>query len=194
MTHYNDKTELAEEYINDQKKIFDMVEAQKKFRNQSFGLEIRRLWSEQTKFMFSQNTTFDRMLQEINMKVLEDDDRFYYEQFWLLKHSFLSEPLVKLIMECQQYGIVDYLIRKNIRDPLKARDDKDPKVLTMFMLSAGFIVWLGTVLVACIAFFGEILHHKLRKIVTDRREVKRLEMRKNKIKSRAKVYLTPHGI
>lgn len=161
--YYHVLKQEAQDFINDQKIMFWLIDAQEKFRNQTFALEIRRLWSTKNKFMFSENVTLDRFLQEINMKVIDDDERSYYEQYPLIKHSFISEPLERLIMETQQHGIVDYLIRKNIREPLKARDDSDPKVLSMFMLSAGFIVWLLTVLIASIVFLGEILHSKLSK-------------------------------
>lgn len=64
---------------------------------------------------------------------------------------------IKFIGELHQHGHIEHF--KNvakIRDPPKP-EDPGPQVLTMYILSAGFIVWLASISTAFIAFAGEHL-------------------------------------
>lgn len=142
--------------------MFDYLEKQYFYRNMSFGVRVRRFWSMKSKFMFSENRKMDRQLQEMNMRVLDDDWITNSEGFELFENSFLWEPMEKLILECHQHGIIEYLIKKNIAEPLKAQLDSNPKILTLYILSAGFTIWLASISIACLVFLAEIIYNTLR--------------------------------
>lgn len=71
--------------------------------------------------------------------------------------SYLYKSIEKLIQECHQHGIMEYFKSRTFKSSLVGRIDivSEPKVLTMYMLSAGFYVWLVTVVIACFIFIME---------------------------------------
>lgn len=73
-----------------------------------------------------------------------------------LARGYLSELLEKFILEAHQHGILVFLQRKvSLLYDFKYQLDSKTEILTIYMLSAGFSIWLGTVLIACIVFVGE---------------------------------------
>jgi hypothetical protein len=84
---------------------------------------------------------------------------------WLSKKSnFFINTLNKFLMEAEQHGFTQYFQDSKFKDLPPTSKNLKPKVLTMQMLSAGFIVWLGSVVVACFVFVIELLiAHKSRK-------------------------------
>lgn len=88
-------------------------------------------------------------------KVLDDDYRLYFYSWYVEAHLF--ESFQKFILELHQHGIIKYLDRKYF-SIATTPDEEKPKQLTLFMLSAGFYIWLITVVVALIAFIGEIIY------------------------------------
>jgi hypothetical protein len=63
--------------------------------------------------------------------------------------------------------------------PKPPPDDSDPKVLTMYMLSAGFTLWACTVVLACFIFVYEhIVKH-----ISDKIEKKREDFYKANIEN-----------
>jgi hypothetical protein len=86
---------------------------------------------------------------------------------WLSpKTNFFIDTLNKLLMESEQHGITQHFIDSqfiNI-EPKLLREISEPQVLTMQMLSAGFIIWFASVVVACIVFVIEhIIAYSTRK-------------------------------
>jgi hypothetical protein len=81
---------------------------------------------------------------------------FSYPLSWLTnKCDYLTETFDKFLLEVEQSGFKQYyedaqFIQLNIWTP-----DQKPKILTMQMLSAGFIVWLVSVGIACVVFIIE---------------------------------------
>lgn len=72
--------------------------------------------------------------------------------------GYFNEILNKFILEAHQHGILVYLKRRAYRfGDINDQVESEPKVLSMFMLSAGFYVWLATVALACIVFIGELI-------------------------------------
>lgn len=65
-------------------------------------------------------------------------------------HGVFTEKLDKLILECHQYGLV---IEQQELPSMKSSDE--PKVLTMRMLEAGFVLWICSICVACVVFICE---------------------------------------
>lgn len=75
---------------------------------------------------------------------------------WLMKRStFLIDSFNKFLMECEQHGFTDYLYKSQFIDVPPPSTKPDPQKLTMDILSAGFYVWLATVLAACVVFIIE---------------------------------------
>jgi hypothetical protein len=88
------------------------------------------------------------------MVLLEDDLRTHHEVFVVRTESFILDILNEFILQCHQHGFIDYFERKNFKQPLFKEEDPR-KVLTMYMLSAGFYIWLSSILVACVVFVAE---------------------------------------
>lgn len=80
--------------------------------------------------------------------------------------GYLNEILDKFIMECHQHGIIQRFRRYTNRfEEFKLNFDRETQVLSLFMLSAGFYVWLITVAIACIVFIGECAKYQIEKLI-----------------------------
>lgn len=91
----------------------------------------------------------------IPMRLLKDDF-ISLPNNWLVdfnNHVFV--PLEKFIQEAQQHGIIKHFENLMEHAQMPPDPEKEPNVLTMFMLSAGFLVWLVTVIFACVIFICE---------------------------------------
>lgn len=92
------------------------------------------------------------------MRHIDESFQSYLCGVTVRRHSFLSETLYMFILEYQQHG--HYAFAEKLRLPKvigKVEEEDKPKVLTMQMLSAGFIVWLISILVSVFAFVCEIV-------------------------------------
>lgn len=82
---------------------------------------------------------------------------------WLLlflpmrRGSLLYEPLYKFILEYYQHGLFAYSESKWMPTSLGTYNDDGPQVLTLQMLSAGFVVWLACVVISAVVFLLEII-------------------------------------
>jgi hypothetical protein len=75
---------------------------------------------------------------------------------WLSsKFNYLIETYDKFLLEAEQQGFTQYFYDSYFIDFRGLHSTEDPKVLTMKMLSAGFIAWLVSVAIACIVFIIE---------------------------------------
>lgn len=86
------------------------------------------------------------------------DEKFqtFSMSFQTFNRGFLHEILEKFILEAHQHGIMSCLHRQVYRfGRIEDQIESEPQVLSVFMLSAGFYIWLGTVLIACIVFIAE---------------------------------------
>lgn len=84
---------------------------------------------------------------------MKDDIETSFAPSYVVIYSVLYESFSKFILECHQHGITDYFEKRYKRYPRQIKDE--PKILTMYMLSAGFYVWLGSVAIAFLTFVGE---------------------------------------
>lgn len=100
--------------------------------------------------------------EQQNFFVIPEDFRWSFLSWHVLQNSFIYEPLEKFILNCHQHGIMTHLIDKLIPSQSKERKE-GPKVLTTFMLSAGFYIWLTSVLIAFIVFILEHVHFAIAK-------------------------------
>lgn len=106
-----------------------------------------------------------------NVKILEKmrmiDENFYWQSsYWILQsNSFLYELLNNFILETHQHGFIKRFESLNAYNKITIPKEKGPEILTIFMLSAGFYVWLATVLSAILTFIGELaVSHFITKI------------------------------
>lgn len=100
-------------------------------------------------------------------------ESFVWFQFYLelRHHSFLSESLSQFVLEYYQHGLLTYSEMKWYPPPLGADPEDEAQVLTMFMLSTGFIIWLITVAVCVLVFFIEIIVDRTRKMCKQMNEM-----------------------
>lgn len=128
-----------------------MIENQTLYRNQSFALYVARLG--QT--ILQDSKEYFQELYESGMTVVKDNIHTMQSENVLTKPgSYITEVLNTFILQCHQHGIFQHLYLKYIDPPIV--QPKDPKkVLTMYMLSAGFYLWLISISVACIVFVIE---------------------------------------
>lgn len=115
----------------------------------------------QSSFFYSPNkSNFDEIRENHRLFKMLDQEVFQVLTISLLTlaRGYLNEILEKFILESHQHGILEYLRHQTFRfEEMRFRFSSDPKVLTMYMLSAGFSLWLGSVFFAFIVFFGEVL-------------------------------------
>lgn len=92
----------------------------------------------------------------VNMKIF-DEDYEVNEKVWIVHKETqeIFKILEKFILEAHQHGIIRHFENLVELNEIPKPPDPDPKVLTMEILSAGFIVWLVTVIISCISFIGE---------------------------------------
>lgn len=74
-------------------------------------------------------------------------------------NSVLYDSVSKFIHEANEHGFVIHFDRSYTE--LKKELTAEPSKLTLFMLSAGFQVWLGSVAIACIVFILEQIVYRL---------------------------------
>lgn len=105
--------------------------------------------------------------------------------FWMMTPlTFITEYVEKFALEAHQHGHVNRFISLYELREIPKPPEQGPQVLNMKKLSAGFIVWLGSVLVACMSFLIEHLIYYL----TVTRKIKK----KNKRKKPSKLVGSPY--
>lgn len=88
------------------------------------------------------------------MVLLESNLRTHLEFFYVMPESYILEVLNDFILQCHQHGFFLHFESKYFESPII--ETKDPrKILTFYMLSAGFYIWLMSVSVACVVFVYE---------------------------------------
>lgn len=146
-------------------------------------------------FLKYHNDTFAEIVDEKFLDILFDGSNYdeidkYVHSFKMFKETYqilsisllsfcrgyLNGILDKFILEAHQHGILEYLQRRSnhfadISDEIESKT----QVLTLYMLSAGFYVWLITVAITCIAFVGEQVSF----VIVSRNEAKKLSKLKN---------------
>lgn len=95
------------------------------------------------------------------MKIFKDDYMWVGSSWLVTPNSFLCEELERFILELHQHGIIKHF-HSLVSLPKVPEPESDPKKLTMYMLSAGFIVWISTVVVACLGFIGEHIVNQMK--------------------------------
>lgn len=132
------------------------MKSHKKYQNESFAIATLRIIdyvSFKSRIFLGRNLE-EQKLRQSTMKFLDDNFLVFFSS-WLIKmNSDLYRSIEKFMLECHQHGLIVFFGSKNALKPLEAVVD-GPKVLTVKMLSAGFVLWLICVLVSCVAFISE---------------------------------------
>lgn len=103
-------------------------------------------------------------LQEGSMKCtkfLEESTNWFILGLPMRRNSFLYEPLKKFILEYYQHGLFAFSETKWLPISFDNVDEDGPQILTMQMLSAGFIIWIVCVVICVIVFLSEILIERI---------------------------------
>lgn len=139
------------------------MEIQREYANETYAIEANRDFFEIGGHKIRK--TFDSKLQEqvvfaemytkafANIKGTRS-----FPLSWLLNRSnFLIDSINKFLMECEQHGFYQKFYNDRFHYVPSLSDENDPQKLTLDILSAGFIVWIVTVAIACIVFIIEHL-------------------------------------
>lgn len=101
-----------------------------------------------------ENQEFNNAVFSSDMVFLKQDLRTHFEAFHVRSGSYIHDVLNDFILQCHQHGFIEYFISRHFKLPkIDKRDTR--KVLTMYMLSAGFYLWIISVVVACVVFVIE---------------------------------------
>lgn len=77
--------------------------------------------------------------------------------FYITPGSYVTEVFDNFILLSHEHGFIQLIESKIFNKTHEPHTEDGPKVLDLYKLSAGFIIWLGSVLVACIVFIGELI-------------------------------------
>jgi len=100
----------------------------------------------------------ERIQEDLRSFKMLKDETFMtsFTSLLTFHRGYLNEIFDKFIFEAHQHGIIDYCYRQVYRfKDVDKLVESSTKVLTMYMLSAGFYIWLGSVGIACIVFIYE---------------------------------------
>lgn len=140
----------------------EMIESQFKYKNETFAIYTGRMPRSSLIQFFTfdhmENQNFTDQVFSSEMVYLKEDLRTHFEAFYVQSESCIYEMLNEFILQCHQHGFIEYLVSKHFNWPKKSK--RDPrKVLTLYMLSAGFYIWLISISVAFVVF---IIEHVVR--------------------------------
>lgn len=93
-------------------------------------------------------------------RMTDDDFVSGLNSWFIFKNSVVHDSLNKFLLECHQHGIIVYLRQKYKK--IIIPEEEKPKILTIYMLSAGFYVWLASVGIAFVVFVIERIHKRVR--------------------------------
>lgn len=106
---------------------------------------------------------------EKNMITLDDNYRWHTSAWIVYPFSHVYKMVEEFILNCHQNGLIEHWIDITFVD--KTLDiEEPPKQLKMYMLSAGFYVWLSSVAFACSIFLGELIYYSYKKLKVKRTE------------------------
>lgn len=122
-----------------------------KYNNGSFAFPLdRKLFDRSTDtegYLISENL-------DVSFRITDDDLGFRYSPWYVNAYSVVYESIEKFILEAHQHGIIQFIESRYSSKKQRPRES-GTKVLTMYMLSAGFYVWLVSVAIACVVFICE---------------------------------------
>lgn len=132
----------------DEVEFFHMIQNQIDHGNGSYGFTIDR------NLFWAWNSSNTKIMEVFKML---DEDFIQMPLFiYINPRAIIFENMNEFIYQCHQHGFCQHFQSITIKSEHKKLEKKQaPQVLTMGKLSAGFLVWIGSVLVACIIFLCE---------------------------------------
>jgi hypothetical protein len=104
------------------------------------------------------------------MEIFKDDYAWTTTSWGVHPNSLMYETLENFILELHQHGHLNRLISVySHRENDHKHIDSGPQILTMHILSAGFIVWIVTVFLSSISFICEHVFNYFFKLRIQRR-------------------------
>lgn len=117
----------------------------------------------------------------INQATIFKDDYYFLTSCWFMDfQNFLYDDIEMLILQFHQHGIIKRYESFAKLPPIPPQEDQ-PQILTLYMLSAGFIVWCVTVLLACLTFIGEFTFYYVNKYLKRPKIVKKIKKPLSKV-------------
>lgn len=138
-----------------------MIERLYKFENESFAL-VKRLFYKKVKQLPSDTDLASGVHKVKNvakfMIMLEETTDSKVLLLPIKQNSLLHESMCIFVLEYHQHGLMLYLEMRYYEERMSSDDCNDePQVLTVEMMSAGFIIWLVCILICIIVFLSEII-------------------------------------
>lgn len=146
--------------IVDDDLYYETIDDQFEYENLTFALTIgrERLTDTDENLIYAQSKSF---------RVLDDNYLTIFSPFYMRPNSFISEVLNSFIIKCHEHGLMQHIELNIFNKTSIDHAEQPPQVLDMHKLSAGFIIWLGSVMIACIVFFCEIIFKRFSFISKD---------------------------
>lgn len=129
-------------------------EEQRKIGTFATIITSRSQWEIVQKYVHKSNK-FDAGFE--NSRIFEENFIWFPLLWTVYPGSLLIENLDNFIFELQQHGHIQYHKSLQTLANIPKPEEPRPKVLTMQILSAGFIVWMATISTAFVAFACENL-------------------------------------
>lgn len=142
-----------------------MLQRQRSFGNESFAMHLRFPYGISTKRFTTNFKGNEKQLKNSGkfMTWLEDYFQCSLVSFPVKRNSKIFEPLQKFILEFYQHGHLAFSETKWLPSMSGADEEDEPQVLTMKMLTAGFIIWLVCVMICTTVFILEIIFGGLKR-------------------------------
>lgn len=140
---------------NTNKIFIKFIDQQVEFKNQTRAFTTLRFpQSSVIEVAHYSYRELNNLIFSNNMVFLDDNLKTHFEVFFVQPESCISEVLNEFILECHQHGFFSFFESKYFEKP--QIDKRDPRtVLTFYMLSAGFYLWLISIALACVVFVAE---------------------------------------
>lgn len=135
------------------KEIETMVKHQNEWRNQTFAFWTHRIGN---LILHGGKNFWRKVFANDTMRLLQDDYKVQFDHILVSPGSFIFEPLNDFILSCHQHGFTNYFQRAIFNKKFgSVVYEASRKVLTMDMLSAGFLLWLCCVGISFLVFIIE---------------------------------------
>lgn len=118
---------------------------------------------------YRQKLEFIHKLIEYPVKFIDDDFLVLFKGLTMFKNDILYKTFRDGIQRLFEAGITNIFTGKNFHEineknfEIFDRDNHDDVALTLRLLDAGFIIWLGCIAVSILVLFGELIIFRLMK-------------------------------
>lgn len=97
-----------------------------------------------------------QLKMDMTMKPMKENYQWHASAWMIAPFSHVYSKVEDFILRCHENGIIEYWTDILHQDK-SIKEEEEPKVLTLLMLSAGFYLWLGCLGVTCCVFVGELI-------------------------------------